>query len=93
MIDAETLFKNDAYKNISDEQKDLLKELLIKIEGKSGFEALPLLVEYSKKAPKGVEYTKEEETAMLNAFLEALPESEQGTFGNLIKMFEKFKGK
>ena len=89
MIDVETLLKNDAYKNISDEQKELLRELLVKIEGKSGFEVMPLLMEYSKKVPKDTEYTKDEQTAMFSAFMEVLPENDRGVFGALLYKMNK----
>jgi|GEM_PF-4336718 len=92
MIDAEDLLRKDAYKNFSEEQKELLRDLLVKVEGKSGFEALTLLMEYSKKVPKDVKYTKEEEKAMLNAFVEILPEGERGSIENMVKMVEKFTG-
>jgi len=78
--DAETLidrlFENKAFRSVTAEQraeyKELLTELLKKLEGKSGLEALPVLMEYSKRAPKGMKFSKEEETAMVAAFAEII---------------------
>ena len=90
MINIDLLLKADAFKNVSPEQVAALRELTAKLEGKSAAEALPLLMEYSKKAKGNKKFTKDEEKAMLAAFMEALPEGEREAMRNMMKMLEKF---
>ena len=89
MIDVDALFKTEAFADVSFEQKNLLNELIVKLDGKKGVEVLPILIEYSKKTPKGTKYSKAEESAMINAFLDAMPEDEKETLRGMLSFFQR----
>ena len=87
-MDITALLENEAFKDISIEQAALFREFTAKLEGKSGMEALPVIMEYSKKMKQFKKLSKEEETAMLAAFFDALPEKDRGAFKNIVKFME-----
>ena len=93
MINIDTLLKKDAFKGVSAEQAGLLRELAHKLDGKSALEAMPVLMDYSKKAQKYNKFTKEEGNAMLEVFVESVPENERTPLLGMLKIFDIFSEK
>jgi len=65
----------------------MIRELSGKLEGKGTTEALPVLMEYSKKAGAGRVFTKDETAAMLAAFMETMPEEQRDKLHKILRMF------
>ena len=89
MIDVDAVLQTDAFKNVSSEQIKLLKELMVRLDGKKGMEAFSILMEFSTKMPKDIKYTKKERAAMIHALIDAMPEQEQSNFRAMAAFLEK----
>lgn len=83
----EKILNDDAFKNLSAENIELLKNFMHDISGKSQMEAVQVVMQYSQKLPKDI--TKEQKDAIVAALLKKMPTEKQQQFLNLYKMFGK----
>lgn len=83
----EKILNDDAFKNLSAENIELLKNFMHDISGKSQMEAVQVVMQYSQKLPKDI--TKEQKDAIVATLLKKMPAEKQQQFLNLYKMFGK----
>ena len=81
------ILKDDVFKNLSDNNIELLKNFVHDISEKSPIEAVGILMEYNKKMPKDI--TKQQKEAIIQALLKKLPPQQQQQFLTLYNMLNK----
>lgn len=79
------ILKDEAFKNLTDENKKLLNDFLRDISGKSPMESVNIIMEYNKKMPENI--SKEQKEAMVKALLTKMPQQKQQQFLSLYNMF------
>ena len=92
MVDFDSLMDKEAFRNLEPARREALRATIQKLEGKSSAQAFGILMESAKNMPPGRKLSKEEQGAMLEAMVGALPESDRIKFKGIIKMMEKMNG-
>ena len=80
------LWSDEAFAGLEPERKAFIEEVAARIEGKSPLEAGMVILNLKNKMPKGRELTKEEQTAMVNAFLGSLKEPDRSRYKTIFSM-------
>lgn len=86
MSNFEEIISNPAFIGLTEEQKNYYKKLMEELQGKNSMETMMIMMEYSKKAPKGVPISKEEQDLMLETVTEGLPQKEKENFLRIVKI-------
>lgn len=89
LIDADELFKKEAFNNLTLEQKLSFKTLLKNIEGRSIQESMGYIMNFVAAMPKTAPLTKGERDSMLDAIVECFPESDVKKFKGILEMLQK----
>lgn len=84
MEDIDRIFNSEAFNNIEEERKNALKQLYLKLKGKSVEDALPIIMTF--KMPKGRNITVQERNAMFKVVLEGLNEKDRRNMENVLKI-------
>jgi len=83
----ETLRKPE-FNALSPERRQLMAELMHKLQGKSSMESIYLITDYMKRMPKDKELSRDEQDSMIGAFLDALPNAERARFQSVINLIK-----
>ena len=83
----EDLFNDDAFKNLSDDNINLLKNFMHDIADKTPMEAMGIMMEYSKKMPQNLSAVQKD--AIVQALLKKMPSEKRQQFLVLYNMFGK----
>lgn len=83
----EDLFNDDAFKNLSDDNINLLKNFMHDIADKTPMEAMGIMMEYSKKVPQNLSAVQKD--AIVQALLKKMPSEKRQQFLVLYNMFGK----
>ncbi len=75
-----------AFKNLSPGKLEIIKQLMQKIEGKTGTEAVIAVVSHLSTIPKTETFSKEEQKVIIECILEDLPKNERAKILNIIKI-------
>lgn len=82
------ILQKNAFKDISPEVLSSVKDLIIKLDGKSMAESMSAIVKFAQSMPKGKPLSKQEQEAMKMAMIESLEGEEKVKFQKLMSMIE-----
>ena len=91
MADISEILKKPAFSNLEPELAELLVDMIQRLEGKSMIESIAIVSGFQKKLPKGREFSKEEQDAMLDAVIESMPPQDQEKFSQIAKLMQGLK--
>lgn len=86
MNNFDEIINKPAFAGLTGEQKDFYKQLMERLQGKSGMEAVMTIMEFGRKAPKGAAIGKNEQDRMIEAIMESLPQKDKDNFSQIIKV-------
>lgn len=86
-FDIDNLLKKDEFQKLGKERIGAFQKLAAELSGKSGPEALPILMRFQKEMPKEPAFSKEEQTAMLEILLASLSPEEKEKYQAIFKYF------
>lgn len=81
------ILQKDVFKNVSPEVLESVKDLMVKLEGKSITEYMTSIIKFTQSMPKGKPLSKQEQEAMKTVIMEGLEGEEKAKFQKLISMF------
>jgi hypothetical protein len=90
-MEIDALLNKPVFSKLSPEQRTTFRELVIKLNGKTLVEAMPIMMQFMKDAPKGLPLSAEEQEAMTEVVLDSLDESERTKF-KMMMAFVKGRG-
>ena len=90
-LNYEEILKKPAFNSLEPERKEMMLELMRKLEGKGSMEALAILSDFAKKMPRGQELSRETQDMMIEALFETMPESDKARFKSIMKVMESFQ--
>ena len=82
----DSILQNPAFHSLEPARVEALKGVMVRLEGKSVTESLPIVMEFMKKLPAGHELSRGELNAMAEAILAGLPEGDRNRFKAMLKM-------
>lgn len=85
------IFEKDAFKALDVNQKEAFKSLFAKLDGKSGSEALPIIMSFIASMPKGKKISSEEKNLMVNAAIESMSEADRERFKSIMSIIDNGK--
>jgi len=80
------IFQNPAFCTLEPARAEALKAVMLRLQGKSTAESLPIVMDFMKKLPEGHKLSHGELNAMAEAILSSLPESDRNRFKTMLKM-------
>ena len=91
-ISFDEMMKNEAFKSLSPEKFEAIKDIALKIQGKSVPEAMSVLNSYQAVLNSGEPIPKEERELMIAAILSSLDDGTRAKFTSAMKMVKMMKG-
>ncbi len=88
MIDIDAMLLKPEFKNLEPERAAAFRELAVRLDGKNQIEALKEIMDFSKKTPKGRDFSKQEQMLMVQAMADSLPPEERKRYAPILKMFD-----
>ena len=79
-MDVDAITNKPIFSKLTPEQASAFHELLIKINGKTLMQAMPIMMQFMANVPKGPELSAREQEAMTEAVLDSLDEPEREKF-------------
>ena len=80
------ILQNPAFQTLEPARVAALRGVMLRLQGKSAAEALPVITEFMRTAPKGHELSRAEQSAMAEAILSGLSPQEQPRFRAIMKL-------
>ena len=91
-ISFDEVLKNEAFKSLEPEKLSALKDIAIKIQGKSIPEAMAVLNSYQSVLNSGQSIPKEERELMIAAILSSVDDESREKFASAMKMVQMMRG-
>lgn len=91
-INFDDVIKNEAFKSLDPEKLAAIKDIAIKIQGKSIPEAMAVLNSYQAVLNSGEPIPKEERELMIAVILSSLDDEPREKFASALKMVKMMKG-
>jgi len=88
-MDIDAILSKPVFSKMPPEQISAFKELILKLDGKTMIQAMPIMINFMKDVPKGPVLSAEEQEAMTEAVLESLNESEREKFKMMMALTKK----
>lgn len=88
----ENLLKKPVFDSLPPERREMLSELMKRLDGRSTAEAVGIMADFVRNMPKGGELPSAQQNAMIEAVLETMPENERNRIKGIIKMMEAVNG-
>ncbi len=86
-IDIDKILQKEAFKGVDSQRVSALKELMVRINGKSQAESVMLIMAFLNSSPHGKAITKAERKIMVEAIMEDLTPAERESFGRILQKF------
>jgi hypothetical protein len=88
MQNFDELFGKPAFSSLGPERKAMFKSLGERIEGKGNIEALSIIADFMKNMPQDKQPTPSEQEAMIEAFMDTMPEKDRARLKIIINLMK-----
>lgn len=87
-MNIDKLLAKEAFQCLNEETTAVLRGAMVQLQGKSGPEAIPVIMSCMAAMPQGLNLTTNQREVMLNEILESLPPAEQEQMKWVMKMIK-----
>ena len=87
MANLEKIMQNEAFKKMGEERASAFIELSKRLDGKSGAESIPVIIDFFRNLPPGNELSPQEQAEAISAAMSGMSQKERERFEGLMKVY------